>query len=205
MRIITIGREFGSGGRELGKRLADQLGIPCYDKEIIDEVAKMHEIAPEQVEYIDQIDVRNIYIATIGRTIYEPAYYNHQAFDLLMSQGEAIKKLAASGDCVIVGRQADVILKDLKPLNLFVYASRESKLKRCMERASEGETEKYILKKMKKIDKVRASNRHFLHNSKWGDRNCYDLCINTSDIEIKSVVSALADYVTKWFENNGND
>ncbi len=197
--IITIGREFGSGGRELGKRLADALGIPCYDKEIIDEVAKLHGITPDHVEYITQLDIRSIYTSTIGRTMYEPTYYHHTAFNILKSQTDVIKKLASEGDCVIVGRQADTILTDMNPLNLFVYANKEAKLKRCMERATEGETEKYILKKMKKIDKVRAANRRFMRNSEWGKRENYHLCINTSEIEIKTLVPALAEYVKMWF------
>ncbi len=199
MRVITIGREFGSGGRELGKRLADALGIPCYDKEIIYEVAKLQGTTPDHVEYITQLDVRRIYNATIGGTMYPPTYYNHTAINVLMLQTEVIKKLASESDCVIVGRQADTILADMKPLNLFVYADKESKLKRCMERAKEGETEKYILKQMKRIDKARAANRRIMRSSEWGKRENYHLCINTSHVDIKDIVPALVEYSKIWF------
>ncbi len=86
MRIITIGREFGSGGRELGKRLADLLGIPCYDKEIISEVAKIHDISPEQVEHITTSDIRRVYPTTIGGRFGTPIYYNHSAIRVLGAQ-----------------------------------------------------------------------------------------------------------------------
>lgn len=200
MKIITIGREFGSGGRELGKRLADALGIPCYDKEIITEVAKQKGITPEYVEHISQSDIRNIYTGTIGRTVYTSGYYDKTIIDVIISQQKVIKKLAMMGDCVIVGRQADDILKDLKPLNIFIYADTPSKLARCMARAEKGETEKELLKQMKKIDKRRASNRRIMCDTAWGKRENYHLCINTSNREIKDLVPSLAEYVKAWFK-----
>ncbi len=200
MNIITIGREFGSGGRELGKRLADALGVPCYDKEIIDEVAKFQGITPDHVEHITQTDIRRIYAGTIGRTMMSPVYYNSAAIEIMVAQQDVIKKLASQGDCVIVGRQADIILAGMKPLNLFVYADKESKLKRCLERAHEGETERSIGKQMKKIDRDRASNRRIMTESEWGKRESYHLCINTSGVEIKDIAPALAEYAKAWFK-----
>ncbi len=202
MRIITVGREFGSGGREFGKRLADALGIPCYDKEIISEVAKLKGISTEHVEHIAQSDISRIYAGTIGRTFSTPIYYNSMAFEVMASQQEVIKSLAEGGDCVIVGRQADIILKDMNPLNIFVYADKASKLRRCMERASEGETEKEILKQMQNVDKSRARNRRLMCDGEWGKREQYHLCINTSGIEIKALVPALAEYAKAWFCEN---
>ncbi len=202
MKIITIGREFGSGGRELGKRLADAIGVPCYDKEIINEIAKLKGVTSEHVKHITQSDIRTIYTGTIGRTLYSPIYHNQTAVDILSSQTEVIKRLASESDCVIVGRQADTLLADMKPLNFFVYADKEAKLKRCMARAEEGETEKEILKKMKKIDKIRAANRRIIGEKEWGARENYHLCINTSGVEIKALVPALVEYVKVWFEQN---
>ncbi len=193
--IITIGREFGSGGRELGKRLADELGVPCYDKEIINEVARLQGISPEHVERIAQADIRRVYPVTIGRTFSAPIYYNDNAIRVLSTQQDVIKKLAAQGDCVIVGRSADVVLEDMKCFNIFVYASKESKLKRCLERSTEGETEKEILKQMARIDKDRAANRRLISDNDWGKKESYHLCINTSDVEIKTIVPALAAYI----------
>ncbi len=202
--IITIGREFGSGGRELGKRLADILGLPCYDKEIITEVAKMQDISPEQVEHITTSDIRRVYPTTIGGTMGAPVYYNHHAIGVLGAQQEVIKKLAAQGDCVIVGRQADVILKDHKPLNIFVYANKESKLKRCLERAKSGESEKEILRQMKRIDRSRAANRRIISDDPWGKKETYHICVNTSDMDIKVLAPVLAEYVRAWFSNQSD-
>ncbi len=202
MKIITIGREFGSGGRELGKRLADELGIPCYDKEIISEVAKLQGITADHVERISQTDVRRVYSATIGRAFSAPVYQNSQAVQLFASRQEVIVKLAAQGDCVFVGRNADVILKDLNPMNIFVYADEASKLSRCLERARPGETEKDIRRQMQKIDRDRASNRRLLTDSAWGKRESYHLCVNTSGMEIKAMIPALAAYTRMWFAQN---
>ncbi len=200
MRIITIGREFGSGGRELGKRLADELGIPCYDKEVIAEVAKLRGVDPEHIDEITEAEIHSVYPFTVSRTLLTPIYFHDAAVDNLTAREEVVKKLASQGDCVIVGRFADIILRDKKPLNLFVYAEKESKLKRCLSRASEGETEKSVKKKMKKIDRARARNYKLFSGKKWGDKKNYHLCINTTGMEIKSLVSALAAYAKAWFE-----
>ncbi len=202
MKIITVGREFGSGGRELGKRLADALGVPCYDKEIIAEVAKKQGVTPEYVERITQTDIMSVYAGTIGRSMYSSIYFNQTAIGVLSAQRDVIKKLAEENDCVIVGRQADILLEDMKPLNIFVYADKESKLRRCMARANEGETEKAIVKQMKKIDKDRASNRRMIGGGEWGNRENYHLCVNTSGKEIKSLIPALVAYANAWFADN---
>ncbi len=201
MKIITIGREFGSGGRELGKRLADHLGIPCYDKEIIIEAAKLQKISPEYVERISEKDIRVIYPMTIGRRFTSPSDMNTTAINALVSLHNVIRKLAEQGDCVIIGRNADVILADMKTCNLFVYASEQAKLHRCMQRAENGESEKEILKQMKKIDKGRAANRTIISSTDWGKRENYHLCINTSDMNFKALVPVLAEYVKVWFDN----
>ncbi len=197
--IITVGREFGSGGREVGKRLADALSIPCYDREIIIEVAKLNGISPDKVERISETDIRRVYAGTIGRTICAPVYYDRTAFDVMKSQKETIRKLAAEGDCVIVGHNADILLLDMNPLNIFVYADKESKLNRCMRRAKNGESEKILKRYMKKVDRERAANRSMISNSVWGKRENYHLCINTSGTEIKSLIPGLAEYVKSWF------
>ena len=92
MRIITIGREFGSGGRELGKRLADTLNVPCYDQEIIEEVARLHGLEPEQIEHISKADFRAVYPITIGRRFASPPLVTRQTVKILVSQQEVIKK-----------------------------------------------------------------------------------------------------------------
>lgn len=109
--------------------------------------------------------------------------------------------MASQGDCVIVGRCADVLCRDLNPFNIFVYADRVSKLQRCENRADEKEhlSEKEIFRKMKQIDKERAAYRELFTEEKWGRKESYHLCINTSGREIKTLVPAVAAYVNIWF------
>ena len=108
-----------------------------------------------------------------------------------------MKELASQGDCIIVGRCADVILLELKSMNIFVYASQHSKLKRCQNRAEENEH--FTEKKMKQIDQERAAYRGLFTEEEWGKKEAYHLCINTSDTEIKTLIPALAEYVRLWF------
>ena len=114
-----------------------------------------------------------------------------------------LEEIAALGkDCVIVGRNADVILKDYAPFNIFVCASTEAKVQRCQERAPEGEnlTEKELLRKMKKIDEVRAQTRAIMSDAAWGQRSAYHITINTTGWDIKALVPAVADFAGRWFE-----
>lgn len=201
MRIITISREFGSGGRELGKRLADALGIPCYDHEIIDMVAEKYELDKNYVSHISEKDIRVFYPSTIGhRFVVNPPAFQ-QSVKIAAAQHEMIRQLALQGDCVIVGRCADVLCRDLNPLNIFVYADRLSKMQRCEMRADESEhfSERELLRKMKQIDKERAAYRELFTEEKWGRKESYHLCINTSGKEIKSLIPAVVSYVNAWF------
>lgn len=199
MKIITIEREFGSGGRELGKRLADALGVPCYDQEIIDEVARLHGLDPAHVERISESDVRTVYPVTIGRRFSVPNVQSRANMKILVSQQEVIKSLARQGDCVVVGHCADVVLRDLSPMNLFVYANQDSKLARCLQRAKEGEDQHTILRQMRQIDRNRAGYRDLLSDVPWGWAKTYHLCLDTSNHEIKTLIPALAEYVKCWF------
>ncbi|MGN0453201.1 MAG: AAA family ATPase [Ruminococcus sp.] len=204
MKIITISREFGSGGRELGKRLADALGIPCYDHEIIDMVAEKHGFDKNHVAHISEKDVRVFYPTTIAHRLVAPHPITQQSLSITMAEHELIKELASEGDCVMVGRCADIILREMNPMNIFVYANRESKLKRCKNRAEENEhiAEKEMLRKMKQIDKERAAYRSLFTEEDWGRKESYHLCINTSDKDIKALIPAVTEYVRLWFGQN---
>lgn len=158
MKIITISREFGSGGRELGKRLAEELGIHCYDHEIIELIAKEHGFDERYVANISEKCIEAAYPTTIGhRFAMPPVQIMDQGFQVAAAQQQIIENFAKQGDCVIVGRCADVILKDYHPLNLFVYADAESKIQRCIDRAPEGEhlSRNDIARRMKQVDKNR--------------------------------------------------
>lgn len=202
MKIITISREFGSGGRELGKRLADILHIPCYDHEIIEMVAQKSNLSKDYVAHVSENDIRLFYPTTIAHRFAGLYPVIQQPISVAVAEQELLKKLAEEGDCVIVGRCADVVLKEHDPLSIFVYADTQSKLLRCQQRAGVQEqlTEREILRKMKEIDKGRAAYRDLLTESSWGKKESYHLCVNTSGREIKALAPALAEYAKTWFE-----
>lgn len=206
MKLITISREFGSGGRELGKLLADAMGIPCYDQQIIAMVAEKQNLNPKYVESRSEKDIQIFYPTTIARGFVRPNYAALQNVQIMASEHELIKKLADEGDCVIVGRAADAILKDKKPFRIFVCADERSKIERCLSRNENRETlsEKEILRKCREIDKNRASYRKIFTDHKWGDAAGYELCINTSGKDIKSLIPALANYIEAWFAGETN-
>ncbi len=194
-RVITIGREFGSGGREFGRRLAEELSIEYYDKEIITEIAKHTQLSEEYIQQIVECTPHRLYPITVGHSMsFVEDYSFSQAQSVYQAQATILKDLAEKSDCVIVGRCADYILKDYNPFNVFVYADLDSRVKRCVERATDDEhyTEKQLRRKIKSIDKHRARYYSFYTGRKWGDKSNYDLCINTTDTVIKDIVPIVA-------------
>ena len=144
-KIYTIGREFGSGGKAIGEKLAERLGIKLYDKELLQQAAKDSGFCEEIFENHDEKPTNSFLYSLVMDTYSVSGYsaapfldmpLNHKVF---LAQFETIKKIAETESCVIVGRCADVILKDYRPLNLFVYADMDAKVERCMKRAPEGE------------------------------------------------------------------
>jgi len=204
MKIITVSREFGSGGRELGKRLSDILGYDYYDNEIITAVAKNKGLDPGYVEQALNDHGWLNFPITFGGTLTSAATVVHSSrVELIVEQKNVIESIAALGkDFVIVGRNADVILKDYSPFNIFVCADTESKLRRCKARASGDEdlSDKELLHRMKDIDKTRKRTREIICESEWGDPKAYHLTVNTSGREIKQLAPMVADYALKWFE-----
>ena len=202
MRIITISREFGSGGRELGKRLADHLGFDYYDSEII---SKLSDKSGMDKAYIENAlnnhgweDIPITFRSTLGSA----GYIQASKVSLLVQQKQVIEEIAALGkDCVIVGRNADVLLGQYEPFSIFVCAGQEAKIRRCVERAPEGEnlTEKELVRKMKQIDKVRAQTREIIGGPAWGRRDAYHLTVNTTGWDIKELIAAVAQFAQCYF------
>ena len=195
-KIITISREFGSGGKEIAKRLADKLGYAYYDSKIIDLLVKETGMSEE---YITNISEKGIYPIPFqfGKTFTTNLFVQKNQTDILIMQSKILKSIAKKGNAVIVGRGANVILKDYNPLNIFVYANMESKINRCKEKASKDEhlTDKELLNKIKDVDKNRKAFNNLISNAEWGNKENYDLCINTSNIEIKKIINPLAEYI----------
>lgn len=195
-KIITISREFGSGGNEVGKRLADKLGYAYYDSEIINLLVKETGMSEE---YIANISERGIYPMPFhfGQTFSTNLSIQKSQTDILVKQNKILKQIADKGNAVIVGRGANIILKEYNPLNIFVYANIDSKLNRCREKGPKDEnlTDKELINKIKGVDKNRKAFYNLISNIEWGNKENYDLCINTSNINIKKIVISLVEYV----------
>lgn len=202
MKIITISREFGSGGRELGKRLADALGFDYYDREIITAIAENSGMDEGYVtKMLEEHGWRDVPLTF--RHSFTPALSPHTVrTDLLLEQTKVIREIAKAGkDCVIVGRNADVLLREYRPFNLFVCADMEAKIRRCQERGAPDEklTLKELERKIRSIDKNRARTRDIITGSRWGERGSYHLIVNTTGWEIKELTPAAAEFAVRWF------
>jgi cytidylate kinase len=200
--IITISREFGSGGRELGKRLADQLGLRYYDKELITEIAEKTDTNENYVNYVLEEGGYKNHVYVYARSIPYITPTPSAITDVLVAQQNVIKKIASEGNCVIVGRSASAILKGYDIFRIFVYADEQSKLERCRSRAPEDEnlTDKQLLKKMKLIDKNRQSLHDLFAADEWTSRTGYNLMVNTSHAEIKAIVPPLAELIKSYYK-----
>ncbi len=194
--VITLGREFGSGGRELGRRLADHLQIAYYDKEILTEIAKRTQLTEEYIHNVVEHHPYPLLPITVGHSLYPDMTFQIQQ-SVYVEQSNIIKEMAAASDCIIVGRCADYILRDIKPFRIFVYADMDSRIMRCHNRAPEGEhlSDKEMKQMIQKVDKGRSKYYEFYTGEKWGDKSHYDLCINTSNVVIKDLVPHLAAFL----------
>lgn len=201
-RIITISREFGSGGRELGMKLAEKLGIPCYDHQIIEMVAKNEDISKDYVAKMSEKDIRNFYSARVGRSFVMFNPDMNKSMKIAVAEHKLIKELASQGECVIVGRAADAVLSNMNPFNIFVYANEETKIERCKKynQKSEELSEKEIVSMCKKIDKERKAYHEMYSSKVWGAPISYNLCINTSGKEIDDIVKGLVSYLDSWYK-----
>ncbi len=181
--VVTIGRQFGSGGRIVGKKLAEQLGIPYYDKELINLASKESGICGEFFEKADEKNSGSLLKAlamgfSMNNAIFQSNDYlsNESLFQI---QSEVIRKVAAEGSCVLVGRCADYILSDEPDcVHVFISASWQDRVRRAMEynRVPEKEAEEFL----KKADKSRASYYNYYTDKVWGAAGSYDLCVNSS-------------------------
>ncbi len=197
-RIITIGREFGSGGREIGRKLADILGVAYYDREIISEIAKRTSLSEKYVQNVAEHKPIIPFPIHTGRTFWAVIPDYNQSVQ--QEQHNIIKEMASKSDCIIVGRGADYILRELKPFRLFIYSDMNSKILRCKNNnisndyeKGAGMSESELTKRIEQINKSRADYYEFYTGQKWGDKANYDICINTAKIE----PAKIAEFVSK--------
>ena len=190
-RIITINRMYGSGGRLLGKALAEKLGIGFYDKELIRLASEKNQIPYKELEKVDEKKASQWRLPVKEQMQMEPKYHFHPMNDVLFeTQSQVIQELAQKEDCIIVGRCANYVLGD-KCFSLFVYAPFEYRVQSIMERL--GREEKSARALVKKMDKTRRSYYEFFTDEKWKDLSNYQMCIDTSRFDQEFLLKLLAD------------
>lgn len=194
-KIVTISREFGSGGRELGRRLSEELDFAYYDQEIIAEIAKRTKLAGDYVQQIIErkpafsfpIHVGNTFQVPGGELVRQKAAVYHEQCRLL-------KELSEKSDCVIVGRCADYILSGCLPYRIFVYSDMESKKERCRLKGEQDKdlSDKELKHRILEVDKRRSDYYAFVTGQSWGEKHNYDLCISTKGISVREAASCIA-------------
>ena len=197
--IYTIGREFGSLGSAIGYKLAEKLGIKCYDKELLQQAAKESGFCQEIFETHDEKPTASFLYSLVMDTYSSMNYSNAPFMDMplnhkvFLAQFDAIKKIASGESCVIIGRCADYALEDNpKTLSIFVHSELEDRIKRISKRLdlSERKAKDTIIKK----DRQRANYYNYYTSKKWGEARSYDLCLNTSKLDIDDCVEVILKY-----------
>lgn len=190
--VITIGRMYGSGGRKVGQALAKALGIPCYDKELLSEVAKGSGFSESVLENYDEKSVNSFYYFQTGMYSTTQLPLHHQLF---IAQLNTIKDIADRESCVFVGRCADYVLSEHNNcVNVFIHSSEENRLTRAVE--VYGVDKKNAKKTVSKIDKQREAYYNFYSTNKWAELTNYHLSIDSS-IGIAETVEVIQTYLSK--------
>ena len=194
-KIVTISREFGSGGRELGKRLAEELGIPCYDHQIIEMIAKENGFDERYVANVSEKSIEAAYPMTIGHRFAMPSMeIMEQPIRVAAAQRQIIENFAKQGDCVIIGRCADYVLDGTEGLiRVFLYADIKVREERVRERNLYAD--KDVLKNIHRIDRERRDYNRYYAGRDWEKPENYDLLINTTQIGVDGAVQLIKDYL----------
>ena len=195
-KIITIGRQFGSGGREIGKRLAEKLNIPLYDRELIEKAADKLNLQVKDLRTADEKLIHNIVfddfaIISVDRTYDIETYRESLSDQVYKAQEAVIKEVADEGPCVIVGRCADYILRDRDDvLKVFIYADEAKRLERLqrVRLMIPSRAEKL----MKDVDKKRRKHYEAYTSQKWADTDNYDMVLNSGLLGTDYIVEILA-------------
>ena len=187
-KIVTISREFGSGGRTVGKKAAEILGVPCYDSEIISEIAKQSGFAENYIREHSEDAVDSGIFAALSRTDYYGLNNSDQIWTI---QCNIIKELAEKGPCVIVGRCADYILNDRHDLlKVFIHAPKQARMERIVREY--GETEVDPAKRISDKDKRRITYYQLYTDNKWGVAQNYNISLDTEAIGIDRCAEIIA-------------
>ena len=193
--IITIGRQYGSGGHEIGEKLAKKLGIKFYDKELIKLIAKQSGLCEKVLESYDEKPTNSL-LYSIVMDIYPSVMYTGPTIDQQIYQAnyDTIRRLADGEPCVIVGRCADYILRDHPELvSVFVHANSDFRAARIAEEYKLPDAKVRDL--LVKTDKKRANYYNFQSEKQWGAASSYNLCIESSEVGIDGAVDLIMDYI----------
>ncbi len=203
--IITIARQYGSGGREIGERVAELLGIPLYDKEIITDAAAKGSLDEDVIKKVDESAANSLlYTLAMGSNILGTTMhfgYKMPLNDkLFILQSEVIKGYAKEGSCVVIGRCADYVLKD-EPnvLRIFIFGDLDHRQARVAERHPEIKSSQ-IIDVINKTDKRRSSYYNFYTGNKWGKYDNYDMTINSSTLGIEHTAQVIYASALKLIE-----
>ena len=185
IKIITIGREYASGGRSVGKLISEKLGIPFYNKEILHMAAEKLNMSADDVKNADETAANSLLYSISLMNNLSSASSLPLNDRIYIEEREVIKSLAEQGPCVIVGRCADSILKEIRDdvLNVFIYADSEARAKRAINEYNESPDSVYA--SLRKHDKKRSTYYNLNTGQKWGAKDNYDLCLNSSKIGIE--------------------
>lgn len=198
-KVITIGRQYGSGGREIGKKLAERYGIPFYDNELITRAAKESGFAEETFERAEEKATNSLlYSLAMGINVYGNQDFGFSGLSLddriFLAQSDVIRKVAEEGPCVIVGRCADYVLREREDVfNIFVRASMEFRLKRAIQEY--GVEEKKAADFILKNDKRRGNYYSYHVGEKWTNLNNYDMVICSSFMGIDNSIDCICAYL----------
>ncbi|MCH5257117.1 MAG: cytidylate kinase-like family protein [Lachnospiraceae bacterium] len=205
--IITIGRQFGSAGHEIGEKLANHFGIKYYDKELLTRAAKESGFCEEMMQGHDERPTSS-FLYNLVMDTYSFGYNSASFVDMpishkvFLAQFDTIKKIADEGPCVIVGRCADYALSEYPNcLSVFIHADEKSKIKHIMQKYSDITTEQKAKELMIKKDKQRQSYYNYYSSKKWGRSDTYDLSVNSGilgeDGTVKLLIQFIEDFEAK--------
>ena len=202
--VITIARSYGSGGKTLGKLLADKMGINCYDREIIRMASDSSGINEELFGRVDEKLKKSPLFGIVrsnpykGNGVIPPESSNFVSDDNLFNyQAQVIKELAEKESCIIIGRCADYVLKDNpNVIRLYLYAPLEDCVKRVM--AQNSITEKETIKKIETIDKYRSDYYKYYTGKEWNDARNYDFCLNTTSMSYEKLIQVVENIISLY-------
>ena len=198
--IITIARQFGSGGREIGELIAQSLGIPIYDKELITDAAAKSDLNVDALRTSDESVANSLlYTLAMGSNVLGATmHFNDKLFIL---QSEIIREYAAKGSCVIIGRCADYVLRDEPSLfRIFIYGDLDHRADRIAKRHPEIKSSQ-VIDSINKTDKRRASYYNFYTGNKWGKFDNYDMAINSSTFGVGETAKIITAAISKLIED----